>query len=70
LTTRLDSQVEAISRVLSGYLGGTWVEPIGGASHLELRQSDAHARSEVWLPGQGWQAVDPSSWQWRVAGAA
>lgn len=56
--------------MLSGYLGGTWVEPIGGASHLELRQSDAHARSEVWLPGQGWQAVDPSSWQWRVAGAA
>jgi transglutaminase-like putative cysteine protease len=50
------------SRVVSGYLGGTWVEPIGGASYLELRQSDAHAWSEVWLPGQGWQAVDPSSW--------
>ena len=55
------------SRVVSGYLGGTWVEPLGGASYLELRQSDAHAWSEVWLPGQGWRAVDPSSW---VAGGA
>jgi transglutaminase-like putative cysteine protease len=50
------------SRVVSGYLGGTWVEPLGGASYLELRQSDAHAWSEVWLPGQGWLGVDPSSW--------
>ncbi|MFM7454956.1 MAG: transglutaminaseTgpA domain-containing protein, partial [Cyanobium sp.] len=50
------------SRVVSGYLGGTWVEPLGGASYLELRQSDAHAWSEVWLPGQGWLALDPSSW--------
>lgn len=50
------------SRVVSGYLGGTWVQPLGGASYLELRQSDAHAWSEVWLPGQGWVAVDPSGW--------
>jgi transglutaminase-like putative cysteine protease len=50
------------SRVVSGYLGGTWVEPLGGASYLELRQSDAHAWSEVWLPGQGWVGVDPSNW--------
>ena len=50
------------SRVVSGYLGGSWVVPLGGASYLELRQSDAHAWSEVWLPGQGWQRVDPSSW--------
>jgi transglutaminase-like putative cysteine protease len=50
------------SRVVSGYLGGTWVEPLGGASYLELRQSNAHAWSEVWLPGQGWLALDPSSW--------
>jgi hypothetical protein len=50
------------SRVVSGYLGGRWVVPLGGASYLELRQSDAHAWSEVWLPGQGWQRLDPSSW--------
>jgi transglutaminase-like putative cysteine protease len=50
------------SRVVSGYLGGTWVDPLGGASYLELRQSDAHAWSEVWLPGTGWQRVDPTSW--------
>ncbi len=50
------------SRVVSGYLGGSWVEPMSGASYLELRQSDAHAWSEVWLPGQGWLGVDPSSW--------
>ncbi len=50
------------SRVVSGYLGGTWVEPLGGASYLELRQSNAHAWSEVWLPGIGWQRVDPTTW--------
>jgi hypothetical protein len=50
------------SRVVSGYLGGSWLEPMSGASYLELRQSDAHAWSEVWLPGQGWLGVDPSSW--------
>jgi transglutaminase-like putative cysteine protease len=50
------------SRVVSGYLGGTWVVPVGGASYMELRQSDAHAWSEVWLPGQGWLGLDPSSW--------
>jgi transglutaminase-like putative cysteine protease len=50
------------SRVVSGYLGGSWVEPISGASYLELRQSNAHAWSEVWLPGEGWQQVDPTTW--------
>lgn len=35
------------SRVVSGYLGGRWVVPLGGARYLELRQSDAHAWSEV-----------------------
>ena len=50
------------SRVVSGYLGGTWVEPLGGARYLELRQSNAHAWSEVWLPGSGWQRVDPTTW--------
>ncbi|MEB3184760.1 MAG: DUF3488 and transglutaminase-like domain-containing protein [Cyanobacteriota bacterium] len=50
------------SRVVSGYLGGSWVDPLGGASYLELRQSNAHAWSEVWLPGIGWQRVDPTTW--------
>lgn len=50
------------SRVVSGYLGGVWVEPVGGAPYLELRQSNAHAWSEVWLGAGGWQRVDPSAW--------
>ena len=55
------------SRVVSGYRGGDWVVPVSGASYLELRQSDAHAWSEVWLPGRGWLGVDPSAW---LAGGA
>jgi hypothetical protein len=50
------------ARVVSGYLGGRWVQPLGGTPYLDLRQSDAHAWSEVWLPGRGWQRVDPSAW--------
>ncbi|MCX5948075.1 MAG: DUF3488 and transglutaminase-like domain-containing protein [Cyanobacteria bacterium] len=50
------------ARVVSGYRGGTWVQPIGGHGYLDLRQSDAHAWSEVWLPGVGWRQVDPSLW--------
>ncbi|MEO1003202.1 MAG: DUF3488 and transglutaminase-like domain-containing protein [Cyanobacteria bacterium J06638_7] len=50
------------SRTVSGYLGGRWVVPLGGASYLELRQSDAHAWSEVWLADQGWLRIDPSDW--------
>lgn len=50
------------SRVVSGYRGGRWVVPIGGDGYLDLRQSDAHAWSEVWLPELGWRAVDPSLW--------
>lgn len=50
------------ARVVSGYRGGSWVQPIGGNGYLDLRQSDAHAWSEVWLPGVGWRQVDPSLW--------
>ena len=28
----------------------------------EIRQSDAHAWSEVWLAGEGWRQVDPTVW--------
>ncbi|MFM7362327.1 MAG: DUF3488 and DUF4129 domain-containing transglutaminase family protein [Cyanobium sp.] len=50
------------ARVVSGYRGGDWVVPLGGTGYLDIRQAHAHAWSEVWLPGEGWHAVDPSSW--------
>jgi transglutaminase-like putative cysteine protease len=50
------------ARVVSGYHGGRWVMALGGEGYLDLRQSDAHAWTELWLPDQGWVAVDPSSW--------
>ncbi len=50
------------ARVVSGYRGGRWVMPLGGEGYLDLRQSDAHAWTELWLPDQGWVGVDPSSW--------
>lgn len=50
------------ARVVSGYQGGTWVEPVSGPAYLDLRQSDAHAWSEVWIEGTGWVAVDPTLW--------
>lgn len=28
---------------------------------LEVRQADAHAWAEVWLPGRGWTRVDPTA---------
>ena len=56
------------ARVVSGYLGGVQVQPIGGSAYLDLRQSDAHAWVEVWLEGSGWQQVDPTLWIDRSAG--
>ena len=50
------------ARVVSGYQGGTLEQPLSGGTYLNLRQSDAHAWTEVWLQGQGWQAVDPTTW--------
>jgi transglutaminase-like putative cysteine protease len=50
------------ARVVSGYVGGQWVQPLGSRGYLDLRQSDAHAWSEVWLEGEGWRRVDPSTW--------
>ena len=46
------------ARVVTGYQGGA--RDVDGAS-LTVRQSDAHAWSEVWLAGQGWTRVDPTS---------
>jgi protein-glutamine gamma-glutamyltransferase len=46
------------SRVVTGYQGGFW-QPNG--RYLLIRQSDAHAWTEVWLEGSGWTRVDPTS---------
>lgn len=35
------------------------MNPLG--SYMIIRQSDAHAWNEVWLPGQGWVRVDPTA---------
>jgi transglutaminase-like putative cysteine protease len=47
------------ARIVTGYQGG-WYNPIG--NYLLVRQSDAHAWAEVWLPGKGWVREDPTSW--------
>jgi len=46
------------ARVVTGYQGGYWNE-LG--NYLLVRQSDAHAWSEVWMPGEGWRRVDPTA---------
>jgi transglutaminase-like putative cysteine protease len=46
------------SRIVLGYQGGE-INPMGG--HLIVRQSDAHAWTEVWLERYGWYRVDPTS---------
>jgi len=46
------------SRIVLGYQGG---ELNPQAEHLIVRQSDAHAWTEVWLEGSGWHRVDPTS---------
>jgi len=50
------------ARVVVGYQGGAWQQPAGGSPYLELRNSDAHAWSEVYLAGRGWVRVDPTAW--------
>jgi len=46
------------ARIVTGYQGG---EKNTVDDFWTVRQSDAHAWTEVWLPGQGWQRVDPTS---------
>lgn len=46
------------ARVVAGYQGGDW-NPLGG--YLIVRQSHAHAWSEIWLDGKGWTRVDPTA---------
>lgn len=46
------------ARVVAGYQGGE-VNPVNGT--VIVHQFDAHAWAEVWLQGQGWVRVDPTS---------
>jgi protein-glutamine gamma-glutamyltransferase len=46
------------ARIVTGYQGG---ERNSVDGFWTVRQSDAHAWTEVWLEGQGWQRVDPTS---------
>jgi len=46
------------ARIVAGYQGGDW-NSVGG--YLIVRQSHAHAWSEVWLPGRGWWRVEPTA---------
>jgi len=46
------------ARVVTGYQGGE-INPVDG--YLTVRQSDAHAWSEVWLKGRGWVRIDPTA---------
>ncbi len=46
------------ARIVAGYQGGQY-NPMG--DYLIVRQSDAHAWSEVWIDGSGWVRVDPTA---------
>ena len=46
------------ARVVTGYQGGFY-NNIG--SYVLVRQSDAHAWSEVWIRGSGWTRIDPTA---------
>ena len=46
------------ARVVVGYQGGAFAPD---RQSWEVRQMDAHAWVEVWLPAKGWQRVDPTA---------
>jgi len=46
------------ARVVTGYQGGYYNNL---ASYILVRQSDAHAWSEVWIKGSGWTRIDPTA---------
>jgi protein-glutamine gamma-glutamyltransferase len=45
------------TRIVTGYQGGE-VNPLN--DELIVRQADAHAWTEIWLPAEGWVRVDPT----------
>ena len=46
------------SRIVLGYQGGE-INPMG--EYMIVRQADAHAWTEVWLPNRGWYRIDPTA---------
>ena len=46
------------ARVVTGYQGGD-MNPVD--NYMVVRQADAHAWAEVWLPQSGWTRVDPTA---------
>ena len=46
------------TRIVLGYQGGE-VNPMG--DYMIVRQADAHAWTEVWLPRRGWYRIDPTA---------
>lgn len=46
------------ARIVLGYQGG---EMNRFGRYMIVRQSDAHAWTEIWLPGRGWLRVDPTA---------
>ena len=50
-------QADIPARVVTGYYGGE-MNPL--ADYMIVRQSDAHAWSEVWLADRGWVRIDPT----------
>jgi transglutaminase-like putative cysteine protease len=46
------------ARIVTGYQGGEF-NNVG--NYLIVRQSDAHAWTEVWIEGRGWIRVDPTA---------
>jgi len=46
------------ARVVTGYQGGD-TNPVD--DYMVVRQADAHAWAEVWLPQNGWTRVDPTA---------
>ena len=50
--------VDIPARIVLGYQGG---ELNPQAEHMIVRQSDAHAWTEIWIEGLGWRRVDPTA---------
>jgi hypothetical protein len=46
------------ARLVTGYVGGTWVPEQG---HLVVTQADAHSWVEIYFPGYGWIEFEPTS---------